>query len=121
MTVHDYNKDFNWFEEDTLAKDWFNQICSRVSWDIFNKQEDIVYMAGELGKGRKPMLKDDAYEKLSYMVDNRLALMKDVIVCGFIKSLYDSDIDMSEDMAADMNDWYGYEPGDEDAFEGTEK
>ena len=43
------------------------------------------------------------------------------ITCGLIKELYKSDIDMPQDMADDMNDWYGYQLGDDDYFEGTDK
>ena len=112
----DYNTEFNYFDDETLAKEWFNELCNGAAWDIFNKQEEIVYMMDELGEGRKPMFKDKAYENIRHIVENRLAFMIDDIACGLIKQLYESDIDMPQDMADDMNDWYG-----DDIFEGTDK
>lgn len=117
----DYNTEFNYFDDETLAKDWFNELCNGAAWDIFQKQEEIVYMMGELGKGRKPMFKDKAYENIRRIIENRLAFMIDDITCGLIKQLYESDIDMPQDMADDMNEWYGYQPDDDNYFEGTDK
>lgn len=114
--MKDYNTEMNYFDDELLAKDWFNELCHEAAWDIFQHQEEIVYMAGELGKRRNPMLKDRAYEEIRHLVENRLAFMVDNITCGLIKELYDSDIDMPQDMADDMNDWYG-----DDIFEGTDK
>lgn len=114
--MKDYNTEMNYFDDELLAKDWFNELCYEAAWDIFQHQEEIVYMAGELGKRRNPMLKDKAYEEIRHLVENRLAFMVDNITCGLIKELYDSDIDMPQDMADDMNDWYG-----DDIFEGTDK
>ena len=114
--MKDYNTEMNYFDDELLAKDWFNELYHEAAWDIFQHQEDIVYMAGELGEHRNPMLKDKAYEEIRHLVENHLVFMVDNITCGLIKELYDSDIDMPQDMADDMNEWYG-----DDIFEGTDK
>lgn len=119
--MKDYNTEMNYFDEETLAKDWFNELCRESAWDIFQHQEEIVYMYGELGERRNPMFKDNAYEKIRDIVENRLNFMVGHITCGLIKELYKSDIDMPQDMADDMNDWYDYCLGDDDYFEGTDK
>ena len=46
-----------YFEDDTLANDWFEKVMHRLAWKMFDSQEDWIYMSGELGKGRNPMIR----------------------------------------------------------------
>ena len=52
-----------WFEtpyaeNDDLMNDWVESILRRVSWELFERQHDIVKMAYETENGI-PVLKDD--------------------------------------------------------------
>ncbi len=104
--MRDYNKEMNFFDEERLAKDWLNQACNMASYDIFRKQEDICYMAGELGKGRKPKLKDDAIDVLYDIVEDNMGLVIEYVVMFFLKDMLDNDIECSPEVAWEVNDWY---------------
>lgn len=114
-----YNKRWNMFDEDTLASEFYDSLCKRVSYSIFSNQESIVYMAGELGEGRKPKLKDDAPKIIEDLIVKELGYLIGGTADMFIKDLYENDIDMSEWLATEMNCAFGYEPDDEEAFTGV--
>lgn len=114
-----YNKRWNMFDEDTLASEFYDSLCKRVSYAIFSNQEDIVYMAGELGKDRKPKLKDDAPKIIENLIVKELGYLIGGTADMFIKDLYENDIDMSEWLATEMNFAFGYEPDNEEAFVGV--
>lgn len=115
MAGFDYNEEYGIFSEDTLAKDWINNECCRVSWEIFQKQEDICYMQGELGKGRNPKLKDGAIDYITTLTRQSLDWLIDEIAMNMVRDLLRNDIDCSKDMAEDVNWYFG-----EDEFEGRD-
>lgn len=115
-----WNEKHNWFEDDTLAADWYNDLVRRVKFHIFENQEDILYMAGELGKGRWPKLKGDALDKIEKIVEQDMGQLVTNIVMNCAKDLIDGDIDCDEYTATEINWWFGYEDGDDEAIVGRE-
>ena len=97
-----WNEKFNYFDDEELAADWFNELCERLSWKFFENQEDILYMANELGPGSLPKFKEGAIEKMQATIVRELGWMIGCITTGFIESFrIDSNIDLSEE----MEDW----------------
>ena len=115
IMAKDFNAEMNFFEEDFLAKDWLNRCCGDVSYDIFSNQEDVCYMAGELGKGRNPKLKDDVFDTVYGMVEKRMGYLMESVTMFFIKDMLDNDIDCSPEVAELVNEWYC-----EDLYEGRD-
>lgn len=97
-----WNEKFNYFDDEELAADWFNELCGRLNWKFFENQEDMLYMAGELGPGSLPKFKEGAIEKMQATIVRELGWMIGCITTGFIESFrIDSNIDLSEE----MEDW----------------
>ena len=115
MKLRDFNAEMNFFDEKELAKDWLNRLCTRVSWKIFENQEDVCYMINELGEGRKPKLKDDVFEVIQQLVIQELDLEINDITMFFVRDLIDNDVDCSPEVAEEVNDWYGI-----DIYEGRD-
>lgn len=100
--MFDYNYLFNYFDDDQLAAEWFNHICSRVAWKAFEDQESMVYMADELGPGKLPRFKEGAIEKLQDTIIHELSWMIGCMTTGFIQHFrVSSNIELSEE----MEDW----------------
>ena len=108
--MKDWNKKFNYFDEDTLAAEWFNHLCDRVNRKFFENQEDILYMAGELSEGALPKFKEGAIKKMQDVVVQELDWMISCIVTGFIESSrIDSNVNLSEEMEEWLIDEMGME------------
>ena len=106
----DWNEKFNYFDDELLAKDWFNRLCDRLSWKFFENQEDVLYMAGELGEGALPKFKEGAIEKMQDVIVRELGWMIGCITTGFIESFrIDSNVDLSEEMEEWLIDEMGME------------
>ena len=106
--MKDWNKKFNYFDEDTLAAEWFNHLCDRVNRKFFENQEDILYMAGELSEGALPKFKEGAIEKMRQTIISELGWMIGCIITGFIESFrIDSNVNLSEEMEERLIDEMG--------------
>lgn len=114
----DYNALDNMFDDDYLAKDWYNYLMHEVSYEVFNRQEEIVYMSGELGKGRLPKIKDEAPEVIRNIIASKMAFFTESMTANILKSLIESNIDCSTELATELNEWYGSKEGRE--FEGRD-
>lgn len=103
--------------ESTEANQWLDSIKRNTMWTLLDNQHDFLYMFGELGKGRKPMLKNNAWE---YIYDKVALEMGDIInevVSNIIDTYHKSDIDMPYEVASDYNAWNGLKEGDTDYIE----
>ena len=80
-------------------------------------------MYGELGKKRKPMIKEDAIEKMNnLLMKGSLDLFIDEAIVAAIKHLHeDGDIDVSVEVAREYNEYFDYKEGDEGYITPTEK
>ena len=115
-----WNERHNFFDNDTLAAEWYNHVVNRVKWHIFENQSDIVYMVGELGEGRNPKLKEDALEQIEKIVVNNLSVLIYEMTMNCAKDLIDDDVDCDMDTAEELNWHFGYEEGDDNFIHGVE-
>lgn len=111
--MFDYNEKFDWFEDDTLAKDWFNDMCGHIAWKAFENQEEWIWMAGELGNGCNPMIKPEAIEIFDRFVQEEICWMKSHIIMSFMKLYHEDDIDYSEDIKEAVEEYFGKEEEEE--------
>ena len=112
-----------YFEDDTLANDWFDKVMSRLVWKMFEHQEEWIYMAGELGKGRKPMIKSEYEFNLAFAMAwaDAIGWLKGFARDELFRLYVEDDIDVPRDMAEDYNETMGFEPGDDGYVEGVDK
>lgn len=114
------NDDIRWFDDDELAARWLDGIGQRVSWDAFKSQYDIVYMSGELGKGRKPMVREGAIDRLHEIVKDALGGLEREIVMNYVHNLYKyGDVDVCDEIAKEYNWHNGLNEDDEDYMVGA--
>lgn len=106
------------FEDDTLADDYQKEVERRSLVDLVQNQSDWLYMVDELGKGRNPMLKENAVDYIQETVIGNMAWFINDMVAGLIEKLAAEDIDLSEGVAEWYNEYYGYEVGDDEYIEG---
>jgi len=99
--MRDWNTQFNYFDDDELAADWFNHMCTRFNTKLFHNQEELLYMAGELGHGALPKFKEGAIDKMADIFDDVMSWMKSCVIYGFIKDYRLSNVDLSDEMV----DW----------------
>lgn len=114
----DYNNKFNFFDDDLLAKEWFNRFCARLSWKFFENQEEMLYMANETESGI-PKLKEGALEAMARIFNEEIGFMRYCVILGFIESYrVDSNVDLSEEAIWMLKEEMGeeeYEKWEEEA------
>lgn len=111
-----------YFEDDTLANDWFEKVMHRLAWKMFDSQEDWIYMSGELGKGRNPMIKGEEEFNTAFNVAwaDAIGWLKGFAYEELLRLYVEDDIDLPRYMAEDYNDCMGFEPGDKGYVEGKD-
>lgn len=111
-----------YFEDDTLANDWFEKVMHRLAWIMFDTQEDWIYMSGELGRGRNPMIKSEEEFNLAFNVAwaDAIGWLKGFAYEELLRLYVEDDIDLPRYMAEDYNDCMGFEPGDDGYVEGKD-
>ena len=109
-----------YFEDDTLANDWFEKVMHRLAWKMFDSQEDWIYMSGELGKGRNPMIKSEEEFNLAFNIAwaDAIGWLKGFAYDELLRLYIEDDIDLPQSMADEYNLIMGYEPGDDGYVEG---
>lgn len=112
-----------YFEDDTLANDWFEKVMHRLAWKMFDSQEDWIYMSGELGKGRNPMIKSEEEFNLAFNVAwaDTIGWLKGFAYDELLRLYIEDDIDLPRGMADEYNEFMGYEPGDDGYVEGVDE
>ena len=111
-----------YFEDDTLANEWFDRVMNRLAWKMFERQEDWVYMVGELGPGRNPMIKsaDKFDEAFCYAWRDAMSWLAEFAANELLRIYAEDDIDFPRGLADEYNEWMGFEPGDEGYVEGKD-
>ena len=111
-----------YFEDDTLANEWFDRVMNRLAWKMFERQEDWVYMVGELGPGRNPMIKssDKFDEAFGYAWRDTMSWLAEFAANELLRIYAEDDIDFPHDLADDYNDCMGFEPDDDGYVEGKD-
>ena len=102
------------FEDDILANDYQKEVEKRSLVDLIWNQPEWLYMVDELGRGRNPMLKENAVEYIQETVIKNMGWFIADMVAGLIEKLAAEDIDLSEGVAEWYNEYYGYEPDDDE-------
>jgi hypothetical protein len=116
MSDRNFNRDYaKYFEDDTNAAEWLNNLMHRVYWKMFENQEEWIYMLGEL-ESDKPCLKDNFFEYAEMILDEELSLFKACVLTGMAYDYIDDDIDVTENIAYELNEWQGIYDGDEDEY-----
>ena len=112
-----------YFEDDTLANDWFEKVMHRLAWKMFDSQEDWIYMSGELGKGRNPMIKSEEEFNLAFNIAwaDAIGWLKGFAYDELLRLYIEDDIDLPRGMADEYNIIMGYEPGDDGYVEGVDE
>ena len=108
----------SYFDDGTLANDYQKTIEHRVLVDLVQNQSDWLYMVDELGKGRNPMLKEDAIAYIQETVTGEMNWLIADIIADIVEKLAAQDIDLSEGVAEWYNEYYGYEECDDEYIEG---
>ena len=107
-----------YFEEDTLANDWQKEIVRRAMSRICRNQNYYLYMYGELGDKRWPMLRHDFVDKAYDVVEEILSDFMTEIVNEMIERLVAQDIDVAERVADWYNEYNWLGPQDDKYIEG---
>lgn len=111
MSYTSYNEDHNLFDDDLTCAEWIEGVAKRVSWKTFERQEDMVYMAGEIAD--RPMTKSGCLEVAREIVEGELSWLVQAMAYGVVDDLYRlSDVDVDEETAQDYNEFMGYDEGD---------
>ena len=120
---HNFAEELNYCGNKETLAEFFNWCVENLLCECFKNQEDIVYMYGELGKKRKPMIKEDAIEKMkNLLMKGLLSLFIDEAIVAAIKHLHeDGDIDVSAEVAREYNMFFNYKEGEEGYITPTEK
>lgn len=122
MEQKSWNKKFNWCDPEETLEDWFNSVCGRINWNMFESQEQWIYMINELGEGRKPKIKSwDAFrDAFNAAYEENVGFMKSCMLYGFLKMYADSDIDLDLNTAWELNDYCGFDEDEPNAYKGVE-
>jgi len=104
-----WNEKANYFDEDTLAAEWFNHLCHRVDVHIIKHQKELLYMASETENGL-PKFKEGAIEQMRDYIIQELGWMIESIIDALIKvHRINGNIDLSEEMIYWLIDEMGAE------------
>lgn len=111
-----------YFEDNTLANNWFNEVMNRIAYEMFRRQEDWIYMVGELGPDRKPMIKSEQDFMVAFDISwgNAIGWLKSFAAEELLKMYAEDDIDFPRDLADEYNNEMGFELGDDGYVEGKD-
>ena len=90
-----------WFENPyaddcDLLNDWVEQIIKRVSWELFEHQHDVVYMANETDSGI-PKLKEDAIDVMRQTINSELSWLRGYIISRILVAYAKDNIDLGDE------------------------
>ena len=109
-----------YFDEDTKANDWVDELMRHVRWNLFRNQEEWVYMAGERGKRRNPMTRYNAYSYIRETIDAEMQNLSHYLTMELLREYHDDDIDFDCETAQCYNDYFELSENDEDYAPGIE-
>lgn len=111
--------DMVYFEDDTNAHEWEEQLVKDVSFDLFRCQEQWIDMVGDNGPGTNPRVREKFIEKFDEFFDRRTAFLRDTLMLRMLQEYMENDIDLDPEVAWTYNDMMGYAPGEEGYVEGV--
>ncbi len=92
-------------ENDELMNDWVETIIHRVSWELFDHQQDIIKMAHETENGI-PVLKDEAIKVIGQVIISELGWLRSYILDRILVSYAKGNIDLGEEGRWYMNEQF---------------
>ena len=95
-------------EDDHLLNDFVEDILRRVSWKLFEHQEDFVYMTHEREDGI-PLLKDNVIEMIDRQINSELSWLYAYMITRLLMSYRLSNIELGDE----GNQWLRDDLGDE--------
>lgn len=95
--------------DDALLNDSVENIIRRVSWKMFENQEEICHMISEKNP---PMLKDNVIDYMRQTINSELSWVRDYIICRILISYRMSNVDLGEEGERYLRDSLGEEVWD---------
>lgn len=96
-------------EDDELFNDWIERTLHHISWELFNKQDKVVYFASETNNGI-PKLKEDALDVIRQTIISELGWLRSYMLDRILVAYAKGNIDLGEE-----GKWYldnQFEPED---------
>lgn len=93
-------------EDDYLLNDYVDEILRRVSWHLFERQEDICFMISERNP---PMLKNEAVDIIEAECRKELGWLVDYMIMRLLISYRLSNIDLGEEGEYELRQGLGDE------------
>lgn len=84
-------------EDDFLLNQFIEDALHRVSWKLFDNQENVVYMANETDNGI-PKMREDAIDYIRTVARNELGWLVNYMVNRILVSYMKGNIDPSEEV-----------------------
>lgn len=84
-------------EDDSRLNDFVENILHRVSWKLFENQEDIVYMANETDNGL-PKLREDAIPYIQRAIEREFDWLIGYMTSRILVSYLKDNIDPSDEV-----------------------
>lgn len=109
-----------YFEDDTLANDWFKKRMNYIAWKMFERQEEWIHMAGEVGRNPKIKSAEDFDREFGYVWAETMGWLKGFAKNELLRAYAEDDIDFPRDLADEYNDEMGFEPGYDGYVEGKD-
>lgn len=83
-------------DDDRLLNDFVEDVLYRVSWKLFQRQEDFVYMAHEREDGI-PLLKDNVIEMIDRQIESELSWLYGYMTTRLLMSYRLDNIDLGDE------------------------
>lgn len=99
MNLHEVYDNVNtrpYAENDHLLNDFVEDVLHRVSWKLFQHQEDFVYMANEREDGI-PLLKENVIWTIDDYINSELLWLRSYITTRLLMSYRLGNIDLGEE------------------------
>lgn len=84
-------------EDNALLNDFVSNILRHTSWHLFEKQEEIVYMANETENGI-PKIKEGAIDIIRAELNHELAWLREYMVDRILISYLKGNIESNEEV-----------------------
>lgn len=110
--VYDHINTRPYAEDDYLLNTFVEETLRRVSWKLFQHQEDFVYMANEREDGI-PVLKDNAVEVIDLTINSELSWLYGYMITRLLMSYRLNNIELGDE----GTQWLRDELGEEEFFE----
>ena len=105
-------------DSECLLNDWVEERSHHFNWNLARNQEEWLYIAGELGKGCFPKMKEDKLQYIYQEIEDSCSWLFDYLLMQFLMKLRLSNVDLSEEAINFLKDSLGeeeYEKFEEEA------